>query len=166
MGKIITCPNCNTIFDMREGVPVPTPQPTPVPIPLPQPTSVANGSKTSPFKMNKPTSAVYGGYIAENENINAEIGISAGAKVYYEVDPNGLPFKLFVGFFSGAGTICKCTQNKITGQFSSEECRGSDSYMDIVNPPLADTKYLYAIDNSGSPGPALNKLWVVMPFNP
>jgi hypothetical protein len=175
--KTITCPNCNAIFDMRDVVATPVAQPSVAPAPIAAPEvkpSVApapsgpQGSKTNPFKVDKPTSKVWNGLIPENAANDSvgDIGILATSKVYFEVDPNGIPFKLFVGFYEGAGTVCRLTQNKITGQFSAEESRGSDGYFDIVTSPLPDTKYLYAIDNSLSPGAVHDKMWVQIPFNP
>jgi hypothetical protein len=161
MSKIITCPNCNAIFDMRGEAP-PPPAPAPAPIPSPTPSGL-KGSKTNPYKMNKTTSRVFNGYGAENGNDNAEVSIPANTKLYFEVDPSGIAFKLFIGFFSGGGTVCKLTQD-ITGAYSGETCQGSDGFFDIVRSPIANTKYLYAIDNSGSPGTANDKMWVQIPF--
>jgi hypothetical protein len=157
-----------TTANQRDEV-IPTLGPTPSPTPSPAPTlgsapvpSGPLGSKTNPIKVNK-----LQGYVYVPENCSSpEISIPATSKVYFEVDPNGQSFKFFVGFYSGAGTICKCLQDKITGQFSPEECRGSDSYFDIVLNPSPTKKFLYAIDNSLSPGVANDKMWVSMPFNP
>lgn len=148
----------------QPGVTQPTPtvviQPSVAPAP-----SGPLGSKTNPIKLNKTSSQVYGGYIPENCS-SPEISIPATSKVYFEVDPNGQSFKFFVGFYAGAGTICKCTKDKATGEFFAEECRGSDSYFDIVINPSPTKIFLYAIDNSLSTRAANDKMWVIMPFNP
>ncbi len=150
----------------QPGVTQPTPtvviQPSIAPAP-----SGPLGSKTNPIKLNKTTSQVFNGYIPENSPNDSKgtIYIPATSKVYYEVDPIGA-FKLFVKFYAGAGVVCKLTQDKITGEFSPELCQGSDSFMDIILSPVANKKFLYAIDNSLSPAAANDEMWVQMPFNP
>lgn len=128
------------------------------------------GSITNPYKLNKTTAQVYNGYIPENSpnDSRGDILIPAGSKVYFVVDPVGTTgtsaaFKLSIKFYSGAGAVCKLTQTN--GAYSAEACQGSDSFMDIVLYP-ANTKFLYAIDNSLSTGTANDQMWVTMPFNP
>ncbi len=125
------------------------------------------GSKTNPIKLNKTTSQVFNGFIPENSPNDSKgtLYVPATSKVYYEVNPIWA-FKLFVKFYAGAGVVCKLTQDKITGEYSSEVCQGSDSFMDIVMNPSINKKYLYAIDNSLSPAAANDEMWVQMPFNP
>jgi hypothetical protein len=130
------------------------------------------GSITNPYKINKPTTKIYNGYLPENapDGSRGSITIPAGSKVYFEVDPVATigtsvsAFKLSIGFISGAGTVCKLTLTN--GVYSAEVCQGSDGYMDIVWNPSANTKFLYAIDNSFSTGVVNDEMWVTMPFIP
>jgi hypothetical protein len=144
----------------------------------PPPPSGSLGTKTNPYKINKSTSRIYNGYISQisPDGSRGDIIIPAGSKFYFEVDPVATigtsvgAFKISVGFFSGAGSVCKLTQDKSTGAYSSEVCQGTDSYMDIVwdgRPyTIANTKFLYALDNSGSPGAVSDQLWAIFPFVP
>jgi hypothetical protein len=149
--------------------PAPSPTPTPAPAPLPQPSGVW-GSKTNPFKINKPGGG-YNIYIPEN-TLDGSISIPRGSKIYYEIDPvliGGDAFKVGAVFYSGACTVCKLTQDKVTGAYSSEDCRGYTGLLDIVHDgqpyKLADKKFLYVI--VGSPdGDATGKIWAVIPFVP
>jgi len=128
------------------------------------------GSITNPYMINKPTTKIYNGYIPQNspDGGRGDVTIPATSKVYFEVDPvatTGRPvsaFELNVTFFSGAGVVCKFTQNKSTGVYSSEVCEGTQSFSDIVWNPSANTKFLYAIDNSGSTGAANDQIWATI----
>jgi len=132
------------------------------------------GSQTNPYKINK-TALGYSVYIPQNapDGSRGLITIPAGSKVYFEVDPVATTgrsvsaFAVSVKFYSGAGTICKLTQDKTTGAYSSEACQGSDSFMDIVYDgqpyPIANKKFLYAIDSSTITGVASDEIWATIP---
>ncbi len=128
------------------------------------------GSKTNPYKINKPAQG-YNVYIPENTPESSygygEITIPRGAKIYFEIDPvtiaSGLigSFKFQVKFFEGAGTVCKLTQDKIIGGYSLETCVGSDGYLDMILNPSANMKYLYAL--VGSPDGDIHEgIWITI----
>jgi hypothetical protein len=145
-------------------------QPTVAPAP-----SGIKGSKTNPFKINKATSLIGNGYIPENSPNDSRgvMTIPPGSKVYFEIDPvavRGRPvpaFALSVKFYGGAGAVCKLTQDKATGTYSPEVCAGYSSFMELVydGQPniIANKKFLYAIDNSGSDGVANDEIWATVP---
>jgi len=133
-----------------------------------------SGTITNPYKINKTTTQVYNGYIPQNatDDSRGSITIPAGSKVYFEVDPVGTTgrsvsaFGVTIKFYAGSGAVCKLTQDKATGDYSSEVCAGYTAFMDIVydgQPPIANKKFLYAVDNSGSTGAANDEMWAVIP---
>jgi hypothetical protein len=167
-----SCPDCsNKIASASIGDTVQLTASIPIP-PL--------GSQANPYKINKPSSRVFNGYIPQNTTDSSPYGpgeftLPANSKLYFEADPFAATgtsvgaFKFVAKFYSGGGTVCKLTQNKSTGAYSSEVCQGSDSYMDIVynGQPyaIANTKFLYAL--VGSPdGDTLDAIWAVIPFVP
>jgi hypothetical protein len=133
------------------------------------------GSQTNPYKINKATTQVSNGYIPENspDGSRGSITIPAGSKVYFEVDPVGTTgrsvsvFAVSIKFYSGFGAVCKLTQDKATGAYSSEVCAGYTSVMDIVYDgqpyTIANKKFLYAIDSSNITGVANDEMWATIP---
>jgi hypothetical protein len=143
------------------------------------------GSQANPYKINKPSSRVFNGYIPQNapDGSRGEVTIPAGSKFYFEADPLAATgtsvsaFKVGAVFYEGAGTVCKLTQDKTTGAYSSEDCRGYTGLMDIVydkNYPRPEYRGTYVIDNTkflyalvGSPdGEVHNAIWATFPFVP
>lgn len=132
----------------------------------------ALGTKTNPYKINKPTTQITNGYIPENatDNSRGPIYIPAGAKVFFVVDPVGMgvsvgKIKVSVKFISyGFGLVCTLTQDNITQAYSSEVCRGSSSYNEIFT--ISNKKFLFAIDNSDVTASANDEMWAVIPFVP
>ncbi len=127
------------------------------------------GSLTNPIKINKWSSK--GFYIPSSspDNSRGSITIPTYTKWYFEVDPlattlrSVASFLFEAKFFSGGGTVCKLTQNKSTGAYSSEVCSGSTLFADSVydNSPydIDNTKYLYAIDDSGCSIAVTDEIW-------
>jgi hypothetical protein len=156
-----------SVYQRDEAVvppPIP-PVPPVIPPPIPQPTG-EKGSKTNPYKMNKPAGG-FNVYIPEGSSGNTgAITIPAGGKVYFEVDPGEISgkFKVSAKFFGGGGAVCELTQDKATGEYSPEVCKGYSSYNKIFT--ISNKKYLFAIDNTGVTAGANDEIWVVMPFVP
>lgn len=129
------------------------------------------GSMTNPHKINKPTTKVTNGYIPEisPDNSTGSVTIPAGSKLYFEVDPLATigtsvgAFKVSAAFYSGAGGVCKLTQDKTTLAYSSEACQGFDAYLNIVQVD-PNVKYLYALDNTLGGGPINDLIYAQMPF--
>jgi hypothetical protein len=134
----------------------------------PPPSSGALGTRDNPYKINKPTTQIYNGYIPENatDNSRGPIYIPAGAKVYFVVDPVGIgasvgKFKVSVKFISYAfGYVCTLTQ-ETGGAYSTEVCRGYSSYNEIFT--ISNKKFLFAIDNSSVTAVANDEMWAVIP---
>jgi hypothetical protein len=129
----------------------------------------ALGTLTNPYKINKTTTLYSNGYIPENATAGSRgaIVIPAGAKVYFEVDPVGIGtsvgnFKINGKFDAGFGSVCKLTQDRTTGAYSPEVCRGYSAFMEVV--PISNKKFLYAIDNSLSTGVARDEMWAQIPL--
>lgn len=142
-------------------------------VPPTPPPSGALGSKTNPIRINKwSTKGFYIPYLSPNDS-RGDISVPAGSKWYFEVDPlattgKSVPSFLFMAkFFSGGGSVCKLTQDKITGSYTREACSGSTIFADSVfdNSPynINNTKFLYAIDNSGGTISVSDQIWAVMP---
>ncbi len=143
-----------------------TPVPVPDPIPTP-PSSGVKGSKTNPYKINKPTSKITHGFVPENcsGESRGPVSIPIGGKVYFEVDPGIIigKFKINVKFDAGFGRICKLTQDKETGLYSPEACAGYSAFMEIIL--ISNKKFLFALDNSSSPSVVNDEVWVEIPFS-
>ncbi len=135
--------------------------------------SIGAGTKTDPIKINKPTSRVYNGYIPENtpDGSRGPVTIPRGSKIYFEIDPAAIAggpissFRVDIKFFSGFGTVCKLTQDKTTGAYSPEVCKGYSSMLEIVydNRPfnINNSRFLYAL--VGSPDGDINEeIWVTI----
>lgn len=116
---------------------------------------------------------VFNGYTSQDSPMGTmgTVNLAAGKKLYFEIDPvavTGGPVSAFSArmiFFSGGNIVCKLTQDKSTGAYSSEVCRQFEGYLDVVWNPSANTKFLYAIDNRNS-GDANDGIWAVIPFVP
>jgi len=143
------------------------------------------GSKTNPIKTSKP-SLGQNVYIPENSVPDshgiAQLTIPTGSKVYFEVDPAAIAgrsvsvFSVNAKFYEGAGGVCRITQDKTTGVYSSEVCFGSDGLFEIYydGQPSAYYPYdgkSYKIDNTkfiysfvGSPDGELHEaIWITIP---
>jgi hypothetical protein len=137
---------------------------------LPDPISTGStGSLTNPIKINKWSSK--GFYIPSSspDNSRGSTVIPPYTKCYFEVDPiattlrSVASFLFEAKFFSGGGTVCKMTQNKITGVYSPEICYGSTLFADSVfgNGPydIDSTRFFYAIDDSGCNFAVTDEIW-------
>jgi len=130
------------------------------------PPSGALGTKTNPYKINKPAGGL-NVYIPENSSSTGAITIPAGAKWYFVVDPGATigKFKTTAKFYGGAGVVCSFTQDKGTGVYSDEVCVGGESYNKVFT-ILSNKKFLFAIDNIGVTAGANDEMWVIIPFVP
>jgi hypothetical protein len=128
----------------------------------------ALGSKTNPIKVNK--YSIKGGYMPSisPDNSRGYVEIPAYTKWYFEVDPLATTGKsatsvaMGAKFYGGGGLVCQLTQDKITGAYTPEKCGGYTSFMVTFpdNKPydLDNTKFLFAIDNSGGSGVARDEV--------
>lgn len=123
--------------------------------------SGGTGTLNDPIKINKPARGT-NVYIPENSVEDnwgrGPVTIPRGSKLYFEIDPAAIvggqvsALRVAAQFFEGAGTVCKLTQDKMTGNFSPEVCFGSDSLIEIIQDGqpyhIDSTKFLYALVGS------------------
>ncbi len=170
MTNSITCPVCNTSFDERVVQPAPTPTPTPTP--QPQPSGVS-GSKTNPIKLNKPSGQM-GGYISRGSPDEGwgTVTLPSRTILWFEVDPletagrSVASFGVNGKFYNSAFSVRKCTQNKVTGEYSAETSKPPRGFRDIVYDgtpwEIDNYKFLYGFDNSAGSSSDTIDVWAVM----
>ncbi len=152
--------------------PNPNPEPQPNPTPQPQP-SGAYGSKTNPIKLNK-LSGQMSGYISQDSPDDGwgTVNLPSRTTLWFEVDPLEITgrsvayFGVNSKFYNSAFSVIKCTQNKVTGEYSAETSKPPRGFRDIVYDgapwEIDDYKFLYGIDNSAGSSFDTIDVWAIM----